>query len=93
MMSDALDSREFEERLQFEKLLADLSVQFINVPADQVDAEIEAAQRQICECLHMDVSALWQLPTDHPSTLLLTHIYSPPDFPPVPDWHWIWLPG
>jgi len=85
MKSDALESREFEERLRFETLLADLSARFINLPVDEVDAEIEAAQRQVCECLHMDVSALWQLPAEGSTTLLLTHIYRPPDFPPVPE--------
>jgi hypothetical protein len=40
-----------DDRLQFESLVADVSARFVNLPADQVDAEIEAAQRQIVEAL------------------------------------------
>ncbi len=40
-----------EERLTFEMLIADLSAAFVNVPADQVDAEINAAQRRLVECV------------------------------------------
>jgi hypothetical protein len=35
---------ELEERLRFETLLADLSSKFINLPAGEVDREIEDAQ-------------------------------------------------
>ena len=38
-------------RLHFESLVADVAARFVNLPADQVDAEIEAAQRQIVEAL------------------------------------------
>lgn len=38
-----------DDRLHFESLVADVSARFVNLPADQVDAEIEAAQRQIVE--------------------------------------------
>ena len=34
-----------DDRLQFESLVADVSARFVNLPAHQVDAEIEAAQR------------------------------------------------
>lgn len=81
---DPIARREYKERLRFETLLAELSARFINLPADQVDAAIEDAQRQVCECLDFDVSTLWQLSADHPGTLLLTHYHAPPDIPPVP---------
>ena len=42
---------ELEERLRFETLIADLSSKFINVPAGEVDREIEDAQRRVCEFL------------------------------------------
>jgi hypothetical protein len=38
-------TRELEERLRFETLLADLSLRFVNTPANDVDQEIQAAQR------------------------------------------------
>jgi len=37
---------ELEERLRFETLIADLSSKFINLPAGEVDREIEDAQRR-----------------------------------------------
>jgi formate hydrogenlyase transcriptional activator len=69
---------ELEERLRFERLLAETSSRFVNVPADQVDGEIEDAQRRICEFLDLDRSTLWQIPEREPGTLLLTHIHQPP---------------
>ena len=38
---------ELEERLRFETLIADLSSKFINLPAGEVDREIEDAQRRV----------------------------------------------
>ena len=55
-----------EERLQFEMLLAELSARFVNLPADEVDANIEDAQRLICERLGLDRSALWQRSAQEP---------------------------
>jgi len=36
-------AKSLEERLKFETLLAELSAHFINLPADQLDSEIESA--------------------------------------------------
>ncbi len=66
---------ELEERLKFETLLAETSARFINVPADQVDGEIECAQRRLCELLDLDRSTLWQVSGKEPVSLVLTHIY------------------
>ncbi len=52
---------ELEERLRFETLLAETSSRFVNLPADQIDGEIEDAQRRICEFLTLDRSALGQV--------------------------------
>src|SRR5215472_3857800 len=77
---------ELEERLRFETLLANLSVRFVNVPPDQVDAEIVDAQHSICECLGFDVSALWQQPTgEAPDVFVQSHYYRALEGPPVPD--------
>ena len=40
---------ELEDRLQFERLLADLATQFVGLPADQLDGAIESAQGRIGE--------------------------------------------
>ena len=74
-----------EGSLRFETLLADLSAHFVNLPADQVDAAIEVAQRRICECLDLDLSTLWQISPGHPGSMFLTHSHLPPDFPPLPE--------
>ena len=70
-----------EERLKFETLLAEISARFVNLPADQIDGEIEDAQRRICEFLDLDRSSLWQVSEQEPGTLLLTHIHQPPGSP------------
>lgn len=77
--------RELEERLRFETLLADISTRFISLPADEIDSEIEDAQRRICECLSLDLSALWQWSGEIPAVVTLTHLYSPPGGPSRPE--------
>ena len=68
-----------EERLKFESLLAHLSARFVNLPADQIDSEIENAQRRICELLDIDRSTLWQVSEKEPGSMLLTHLLQPPE--------------
>jgi len=75
---------EIEERLRFETLLTDISAHFINLPVDQVDSEIEDAQRRVCQCLDLDLSSLWQWSGEIPAILTLTHLYSPPTGPTRP---------
>jgi formate hydrogenlyase transcriptional activator len=83
--TDSQLTTEVEERLRFETLIADTSARFINVPADQVDSEIEDAQRRICEFLKIEHSSLWQVAPDRPGELILTHLYRNPALPPAPD--------
>src|SRR5512136_508110 len=75
---------EFEERLRFETLIADLSSEFVNLPSCDVDRKIEDAQRRVCECLGLDLSALWQWSIETPSVLTLTHLYRALEGPPAP---------
>jgi formate hydrogenlyase transcriptional activator len=83
------DLRENEKRLGFLTLLSELSARFINLPADKVDNAIKDSQRLICECLHLEISALWQVLPDRPDSLFMTHHHLspglPPDFPVVPE--------
>ena len=65
----------------FEALLTDISARFVNLPIEQIDDTIEDAQREICEFLGVDLSALWQWTDQSPHILTLTHLYSPP--PPL----------
>ena len=76
---------ELDARFRFETLIADLSLKFINLPPNQVDSEIEDAQRRVCECLGIDLCGLWQWSAESPGFLLLTHLYRSVDGPPAPE--------
>jgi transcriptional regulator with GAF, ATPase, and Fis domain len=76
---------ELEERLWFETLIADLSSKFVNLPAGEVDREIEDAQRRVCESLSIDLCALWQWTHDVPRYITITHLYRPLGGPPPPE--------
>jgi len=39
---------EMRVRLEFETMLTDISTRLVNLPADEMDGEIEDAQRRIC---------------------------------------------
>jgi PAS domain S-box-containing protein len=77
--------KSIEERLQFEMLLADISARFVNLPSGRIDGAIEDAQRHVCECLGLDLSALWQWSVDAPGLLTMTHIYRAAEGPPLPE--------
>jgi len=83
--SEADLRKEFEERLRVETLLADLSTRFVSLPADQVDREIENAQRRVCELLGMDLAALWQWSDEGPRNFTITHLYRPLGGPTPPE--------
>ncbi|MGA9263221.1 MAG: sigma 54-interacting transcriptional regulator, partial [Desulfobacterales bacterium] len=74
-----------KERLEFESLLADISTRFVNLPAEQIDSEIEDAHRRVCECLGLDFSALWQLSIESPRNYTLTHSYRLINGPVLPE--------
>jgi transcriptional regulator with GAF, ATPase, and Fis domain len=78
-------SKELEARLRFEMMLAEISTEFINMPADEVDHGIQDAQRRVCECLDFDRSTLWQISEKEPGSLLLTHMHQPQGGPPASD--------
>ena len=69
---------EIDKPIRFERLLAEMSTFFINLPADRIDSEIEAAQRRVCRFLDIDRSTLWQVHEGEPGALLLTHLHQPP---------------
>ncbi len=79
-----LESRRIDQ-LKFETLLTDLSTRFVNVPADQVNAVIMEGQRQVCEFLDIELSAVWQWSPDDPGSQVLTHLHRPQDGPLIPD--------
>ena len=89
VFANALARKEAEDSLQgrrrFESLLIDISARFVNIPADRIDSEIEDAQRRVCDCLGLDLSALWQWSVDTPQYMTLTHLHSPPEGPSRPE--------
>jgi PAS domain S-box-containing protein len=71
-------------RLQFERLLSDLSARFIKIAPDQVDLEIQSALRQILEFFGVDRCGLVRIsPKDN--SFRITHAAYAPDIPHVPD--------
>ncbi len=69
-----------QEQLSFETLLADLSAMFINLPANQVDGQIEQAQKRICEALSLDRSMLGQV-SPKLGQLAITHAWKAEGMP------------
>ena len=65
-------------RVHFEALLADLSAQFVNLPADRVDDAIQSAQRSIIETLELDRSTLFQFSDVDGGDLIYTHYWARP---------------
>lgn len=68
---------EVQVRLRFETLLTDLSARFVHLPGDQVDLQIEEAQRSVCACLGLDRSTLWEVPPTEPGGLSLISLHQP----------------
>jgi len=75
---------ELKERLMFESLLSEISTRFINLPVEQIDSEIETAQRCICETLGLDLCVIWQVSAETPSLVTLDYLFSPQESWPRP---------
>jgi PAS domain S-box-containing protein len=86
-MTDSVVAQEsaLEQRLAFETLLSDLSSRFVNIEPAAVDHQIDDALSQICECLGLDIAALWQLAPEEPGVLRMTNLYRRFDGPPIPE--------
>jgi PAS domain S-box-containing protein len=69
--------------LQWETLLLEVSATFVDIPADQIDSEIEAALRQIVEALGIERSGFGEMSADQ-SKFVVTHSYEVPGVPPSP---------
>jgi len=72
-----------QERLRFETLLADLSAAFVNLPATEVDSQIESALQRLVVFLDLDRGSLAELLIDR-KQLVITHSYHMPGVPPNP---------
>lgn len=89
IFADALERKhirlQIEERLQFERLLAELSGRFVHIACERVDSEINEAMQRICEQLGFDLAALWQWTEEMPPSFIMTHLYRPLPGPPAPQ--------
>ncbi|MGZ8137067.1 MAG: sigma-54-dependent Fis family transcriptional regulator [Methylococcaceae bacterium] len=72
---------ELENLLQFESLLAELSAQFINLPAEDIDGAISESLRRIAETLDVDRATLGEVTPDGQDGFV-THCYNKPCIPP-----------
>ncbi len=75
---------EIHERLLFETMLADLSARFVNLPTNQIDAEIEHDLKIITETLSIDRCSVAQINKER-SELRVTHGYAVPSVPQMPN--------
>jgi PAS domain S-box-containing protein len=76
------DQRSIQERSEFERLVAQLSVQFINLPAERVAGAISDALRQIGERLQLDRCSFYRVPAD--GTLADPAFWARPEYGPPP---------
>lgn len=58
------------KRLRFNSLISDLCAQFINLPIDQIDEEIEKTQERVCKALGFHESWLSELTPDKKKFIL-----------------------
>ncbi|MBV8553410.1 MAG: sigma 54-interacting transcriptional regulator [Acidobacteriaceae bacterium] len=76
--------RALDERLEFERLLSELSARFVNLGTEQIDQAIEDAQRRIGDMLDLDRSALFQL-SEGEDDFVLTHHWTRAGFEQPPE--------
>ena len=70
--------------LAFERLLADLTATFVNLPADRVDAEIDRGLKEITEFVDVDRTTLLEFSLDG-GLLRRGHWYARPGIKPKSD--------
>lgn len=69
------DLTEVEEIYQFETMLSNLSTQFVELPADQIDRKIEEGLKFIAEVLRIDRCSVAQLNRER-TELRITHVFA-----------------
>jgi formate hydrogenlyase transcriptional activator len=82
--TELISSYQIQERLRFETMLANLSSRFVNLSADQIDAEIEQGLKLITETLNIDRCSVAQISSDK-TELRVTHGYAVSGIPSMPD--------
>ena len=69
-----------DEAVRFERLLADLSSRFVNLPPSEVDQQIEQGLQQIVEALDVDRSGLAEFSGDG-KEFIVTHAWAREGYP------------
>lgn len=87
VLQDITDRKQTEqalaERLRFEKLLADLSATFVNLPSDHIEGVIDSSLKMLVESLGIDRSTLGEF-TEDQGHVLVTHSYTVAAHNPFP---------
>jgi len=79
-----LVERALDERLRFETLLTELSAAFANLPANEVDHEIDKWLQTLAEFLGVDRASFFQFAEDW-TTLYRSHSYTVTGIDPLPS--------
>ena len=82
--AEPMTHEELERDLRFHKLLAEISARFVSVPASEVDIEIESALYRICEFQQIEHASVWQVASENPDVIVLTHLHRDPALRPRP---------
>jgi formate hydrogenlyase transcriptional activator len=79
---DLVESRQtWEERLRFEKLLADLSATFVNLPPDRINEKIDDSMKMLVHVLGHDRSTLAEFGVNEEFATVI-HSFTVPGFEP-----------
>ncbi|MDM4018247.1 sigma 54-interacting transcriptional regulator [Roseiconus lacunae] len=79
----ASDTQRLQEQLEFERMLANLSAGFVNLPCDQLDNRIDEGLRTIVQFLGNDRSTFVEF-VDDENEVSITHSYAVPGCQPFP---------
>jgi len=82
---DRIPETDFEKRLQFESLLADLTARFVSLPPAKVHEEIAVALRRLCDFLEIDRSTIWEFDAEDEAAAQLRYAYQVSEGPPLPE--------
>ena len=81
--SESCLGHELEERLRFEQIISDLSAQFIHLPSERLDDEIELALKRVLEFFQVDRCGLLHLLPDK-NLWKISHVANSEHAPPIP---------
>jgi two-component system sensor kinase FixL len=91
---DHTESQALGRRVEVQRLLCELSNEFINLPGDRIHSHINQALGRMAQFLGFNLAAIGKL-TGRGSEGLITHIWTAPEIPPIPpgftqaDFPWV----